>query len=67
MTREAVLPKEKLGLWTLNPLLSVAGEIFSSGRTTNFWIHQDLTYQLSRLHGVYGNYVEEGYCETFEE
>ena len=67
MHREAVLPREKLGSWTLNPLISVGGSMFSSGRTTNFWIDDDLTYQLSRLHGVNGNYVEEGYCETFEE
>ena len=67
MLREAVLPSEKLGTWTLQPLISVGGVLFSDGRTTTFWIDDGLTYQLSHLHGVDGNYLEEGYCETFEE
>ena len=75
MTMEAVLPKEKNSTVTAEhgypfsldyPLLSSFGNVFTDG-TTTFWIFPNLNYQLSTLEGVYGNYLEEGHCETFEE
>ena len=68
-TLEAVLPKAKMGSLDIifdRRLLSDDGVIFTTGATTTLWIYQDLRYQLSQLGGVNGNYVEEGYCETFE-
>ena len=37
------------------------------GEATTFLIYESLSFFLSYLNGFFGNYVEEGKCETFEE
>ena len=66
MTRRATATL-KILLNRNQPVASADGNIFSTGGVTTFWIFADLRYQLSRLGGIYGNYIEEGDCETFEE
>ena len=68
--KEAILPEAKFAtLDIINGHRLFSGDggiVFTTGATTTLWIYQDLRYQLSQLGGVHGNYVEEGYCETFE-
>ena len=37
------------------------------GGHTTFWMYRHLDFQLARLNGNSGNYLEEGHCEIFEE
>ena len=65
--REAVLPDNKIsGIDIVQESRLLGGSNIFTAQATIFWIFADLRYQLARLGGAYGNFVEEGYCETFE-
>ena len=69
MKWEAILPQNKKSFYTMDyPLVGLRQDrgLFTAGLTT-FWLYATLDFHLVRIGAGFGNYVEEGYCETFEE
>ena len=64
---ELELPKKKIGQLAKRNILQSSDSYMFKEHYTTFFISDPLHYVIAKINGIFGNYLEEGQCEIFDE